>query len=184
MINKQKIINFALVRIGDSKLTSTTQAFFEMVWDVGVQILLSESYWNFAQKITQLGLDTDTYEIKKYKYKYFLPADFATIYSVYNPSNETVKIDYTIVGNFLYANQFPLECRYVTSTPEEVYPAHFADLLSLWLAAEICVSIGAADQKPILLQQLEKEKQKARVINGKDIPSATYDNSYYSTSRY
>jgi hypothetical protein len=152
------------------------------MWNIGVKKLLSEGYWNFAQKIVQLGLDTDNYEIQKYKYKYYLPADLATIYSIY--SKNSSKVDYTIVGKFLYANEFPVDCRYISSDLDDTYPAHFADCLAYWLGSELCGALGATDRQPVLIQKLEAAKQAAKVINGKDIPSAEYDNSYYTRSRY
>ena len=102
MINKQQIINLALIRIGDTNPINadlTNNAYINDIYNTGKQILLSKHYWNFAQKIIQLSLINDTTELYPYKYKYELPIDMGALVCLNNKG--IVYSDYMIIDKFI-----------------------------------------------------------------------------------
>lgn len=181
MISKQEIQNTALMRFGDISTLSSTQTYIESLYSLGIQYLMSLDYWNFAQKITSLGLISSNNDIPNYKYTYVLPSDLASIFSVYNKT--FIDRNYKIVANNLYSNTTPLSCQYSSSDEQTSYPAHFANALSLWLAKELCVVLGSSQLQPNLAMLFNEAMLEARGVNGRDRPSLVYFNDYYSSSR-
>lgn len=180
-IGKQEIINSALMSFGNRNLESTDVEYVDIKYDVLYQQLASSEYWNFLQVITDLGMISDTYELVGYKYKYLLPADSGNIYSVFSQYN--IDSDYRIIGNYIHSNTVSAKCQYTTLTKLESLPPHFANCLSYLLGSQLCLVLGSANSQANLYQLYLLALKDAKLINGRDIPSLSYTNDYYSRAR-
>lgn len=186
MINKQQIINLALIRIGDTNPINadlTNNAYINDIYNTGKQILLSKHYWNFAQKIIQLSLINDTTELYPYKYKYELPIDMGALVCLNNKG--IVYSDYIIIDKFIYINYNPVTLRYVSIlTENDIYPPYFADVFSFYIAKELCNVRGSSNMLNVLEPLYMQSLKDAISQDGRDVPSPILINNYYTKARF
>lgn len=147
---KLEVVNNALVELGDEVLTSLSEnklsvTVANQVYDDVYEDLLGKAPWRFAMQKADLSRDTDT-PLNEWTYQYTLPAQCLRILRVY-PDQA-----YEVYGLKLYAHAPSLAVDYVEKVSESYLPPPFVRLLSLELAARMCMAITNDAQLKVSLQ--------------------------------
>lgn len=145
MATKLEIWNKALQLLGETKLTSTSEAVpqkaeLEIAWATCVLDVFAAGYWNFAT-VTMSLLDSGS-PIIGYSYRFTIPSDLLRIIQVSGTARFLSEADYRIEGGYIYGQVSTLRIRYISSTLSadgsvSSWPITFVEALAARLAAEL-----------------------------------------------
>lgn len=145
MATKLEIWNKALQLIGDTKLTSTSEAVpqrheLDTAWATCVLDVFAAGFWNFATVTASLAESGSP--IIGYAYRFALPSDLLRVIQVSGTARFLSEADYRIEGAYIYGQVATLRIRYVSSTLSDDgsvtgWPPSFVEALAARLAAEL-----------------------------------------------
>ena len=149
-LNKVKIVNMALSKIGASRISSLNDNAEEArtvnaVYDIILEEILTEHRWSFAQKrilLSQLSV-TLAHDEDGMEYVYAKPVDFLKL-NFLNSSSAVVKIE----ENGILSNESGLGIIYTALINDPTkYPPQFVTALATRLAAEVCFPLTESANK-------------------------------------
>ena len=183
MISKQDILNSAWRRLGYAKSQDSYASYVEGAFDFGVESLINEHYWTFAQKSLSLGLVSNTCELPPYQYKYLLPLDLCAVIKISN--GDIIDNSYAIIDKYLYSNNNPVTLLYTANSfPNDQFPGHFGEALAYYIAKECALVVSKTELFPMLTQAFELALANAIAIDSRNVPTQIMRNDYYITQRY
>ena len=168
-MNITDICNLALNHIGREQIASLNEdteaaRTCKLHYDLQRQVLLRAYTWSFAKKYVKLSeIDTKT---PGWKHTYAYPNDCVMARKIYNEDNTWCILWKNRVGNFdqvmlndnTKALVFNLEDAYLEYTYDvkdaDLFTADFAQALSYYLAAAICVPLTGSES---LAQQMQAQ---------------------------
>jgi hypothetical protein len=168
-MNITDICNLALNHIGREQIASLNEdtepaRTCKLHYDLQRQVLLRAYTWSFAKKHVKLSeIDTKT---PGWKYTYAYPNDCVMARKIYNEDNTWCILWKNRVGNFdqvlLNDNTKALVCNHKDAYLEytydvkdaDLFTADFAQALSYYLAAAICVPLTGSET---LAQQMQAQ---------------------------
>ena len=168
-MNITDICNLALNHIGREQIASLHEdtepaRTCKLHYDLQRQVLLRAYTWSFAKKYVKLSeIDTKT---PGWKYTYAYPNDCVMARKIYNEDNTWCILWKNRVGNFdqvlLNDNTKALVCNHKDAYLEytydvkdaDLFTADFAQALSYYLAAAICVPLTGSES---LAQQMQAQ---------------------------
>lgn len=113
-------------------------------YDNTLKELLAEHHWSFAtREATLLSATIPVPEFTEYALYYELPSDYVSIVQYGSDGdNRLHPAAYRIESNYLLSNDTTVQIKYVSNiNPPEVFPAYFAELLSLKLAYKLSYAL-------------------------------------------
>lgn len=173
MLNKQDIINIALVKVGNSPQSSIPASYLDSTFKNGKDYLLSQHLWTFAKTITQLSLSND-FSADSWKYAYRLPSNIGKIFDTSPHST------FDIYGNFLVSNTNPLSLIYTAVDIQDNYPHYFALAFGAYIAKEVALLIKAdTTLNGLLIQDYINYLNDAINTDSAQITSLTFRSNRY-----
>lgn len=152
-MTKLEIINLALIRIGESPVTSldegsTAARTADLLYDESRRAMLRDSDWNFAVKDVLLTpVDTDEAPAV-----FAVPADCLRVMRVYDKSKAVgsrgvgTKEWFKVQGNKIYTYARTPLCVYVRDEEDAgLFDAKFAEALSYKLAGELAMPVRQSE---------------------------------------
>jgi len=142
------ICNMALVRLGQSRISSMTQQgrleaeLSSIFYEPTVSELLTDYEWAFATERASLAVSAET-NLTNYTYKYTIPNNCLRIISfIDGNSYADITDDWAIEGKYVYSNTIPGYIKYIrTITNPSVFPQLFVEALYLRLATKMCLKM-------------------------------------------
>lgn len=148
-----QIANWALIKIGESPISSTNQhplgKILEIVYDEVKLQLLSSYPWRFAikrAKLSPLAVESDN---PRFEYKYTLPSDCVLLRGIsdYNKIADlrdyrgSTGTRYEIEGKDIYAHENELNVIYIADVPDNLYTQNFKEAFANKIAAELSIKV-------------------------------------------
>ena len=148
------IVNRALTRIGAPTITDFTDGSREAevmneLYDHTYEALLTEAFWNFAQKDQELTQEAKTPTDPNFTYQYLVPTDYIQGAYYYSTSGTRIT-DYLRQGERVLANVDRLFSKYLAKQSEADFPPWFVNYLVVKLAhdaAEALIGIGSVQDR-------------------------------------
>ena len=134
MLNRQDVINLALMKIGNAPKVDITDSYLVLSYKIGKEYLLGLHYWSFAKQVSQLSIDANV-KVPGWEYGYRLPSNLGRVVEVlpYTP--------YEIYGNSLVSNSSELSLVYSANDISDSFPNYFGILLAVWISKEIATVV-------------------------------------------
>ncbi len=177
-MNKQDIINMARVRIGQNLSSSDPESDVDLLYDTGKKFLLESRYWTFA-KTSQALVAAGDVSYPNWKYAFRLPTNLGRIFAT-DPS----KTSYDIYESYLVTDINAINLIYSATDIEDGFPAYFGELLSLYIAKEICTRRTGSNT---LLNDLQKRYAEmyleAGDLDSKSVPPLRFTSARYIEGR-
>ena len=166
-MNITDICNLALSHIGREQIASLNEETeaartCKLHYDIQRKVLLRAYTWSFAKKYTKLAeIDTKT---PGWKYTYAYPNDCVMARKIYNEDNTWLYLEKNFPGNMdlvlVNDNTKAIVCNHKDACLEytydvkdaDLFSADFAQALSYYLAAAICVPLTGSEA---LAQQMQ-----------------------------
>ena len=185
MASDTSIANLALVRLGQTKITSLTEdnsraEAISLVFDDARESVLRSSSWNFATKRAALQQNADAPAFG-YDYSYNLPADFLKLKRMQNLSS-----DFRIEGRKLITSESSVNIVYIANEKDSsMYDSLFVKAMSFRLAADTCKTLTGDDQLMLRMEQgFQDALREARVTDSLESPpDVSHEPSYLVESR-
>lgn len=170
MVMNTEIVNWALIKIGESPVSSNAQSPLGKILDIvyeEVRLQLLSLYpWKFATKRTILAPLAEESDHPRFKYKYELPSDCILFRGIseynkiadlrdYKASSGTF---YEIAGKNIYAHTNELYIKYIADVDDTLYTQTFKEAFANKLASELSVKVM---QNLELVQLYEAKYQQA-----------------------
>lgn len=175
MLNKQDIINLALVKVGNKPKTEVTDEYIDITYKAGKQYLLGKHYWRFAKIITPLSINANLV-IPDWSYVYRLPNNVGCILDV------TPHATYDIFGANLVCASNPISLIYSATDIDDSLPSEFGLLLATWMAKEI-ITIVKGDTSSVLYNILNSQYQEM-LLDATATDSASISSLTLHSNRY
>ena len=147
VISEVSICNMALTRIGQSRISSLTQAgvlaeLSNLYYEATLNELLSMYEWSFAIKRSALGASGDT-NLSAYSMMYNLPSDYIRVLTLLDEVDHSDITDkWEIEGRQLLTNKSPVYIKYIGKiTNPNKLPQPFIEALYLRIASKMVVKI-------------------------------------------
>lgn len=153
MVMNTEIANWALIKIGESPISSTNQQplgkILDIVYDEVRLQLLSSYPWRFAIKRTTLPHLAEESDNPRFKYKFSLPSDCLLLRGIseshHSADLRDYKIDsgtrYEIAGKEIYAHTDTLYIVYIADVDATFYTHNFKEAFANKLAAELSIKV-------------------------------------------
>lgn len=187
-MNKLQICKGAFILAGMNPINNLEANTMEAIivnnrYDSVVDKLLSEGYWDFAIKQTELNKDTEEGDYE-FKNKFLLPSDFIRMNTFLYTDEIDKPRDFKIIGNKILTNNDRLFLEYVARVDESLFPSHLRLVLEYDLAGEIVYSLTEDKTKSRELKaQAELYLQRAKELDLMNSGSQSLWNSKYLKSR-
>lgn len=153
MVMNTQIVNWALIKIGESPISSTNQhplgKILEIVYDEVRLLLLSSYPWRFAIKRAKLAPLAEGSDNPRFEYKYTLPADCLLLRAI-NDYNKVADLRdyrastgtrYEIEGKDIYAHEDELNVIYIADVDDTLYTVNFKEAFANKVAAELSIKV-------------------------------------------
>ena len=201
MSSKIEIVNRALVKIGQARISSIDEnskgaTSIRTVYDQVRDTLMQAYIWNFTKTRVQLAADTAA-PLFGFQYRYRLPAGTLRVLGIADSSEPTR--NYTSSRNaFKHEDEFiytdvgaPLNL-FITQKVEEAgkYPPDFTNLLSLDIALDIFYDVTKGTERYSALRQdrevaLRRAKMNHAIENSPEVMAASeWVDSRFSDTPY
>jgi hypothetical protein len=172
-MTKTQILNRALVHCGqprvlsfDSPGTDDVAATLNDLYDGTKELVLSSYPFIATLARVELEPDTETPDFY-YSYQFTLPNDF--LYFISLGEDDPPDDDYRLEGDKVLATWKPLQLRYVKNVADSKLPAYVAEVISLYLAMMICMTVTGNDSnlRNQLFGNLRERWSHAKTFDGK-----------------
>lgn len=153
MVMNTEIANWALIKIGESPISSTNQQplgkILEIVYDEVRLQLLSIYPWRFAIKRATLPHLAEESDNPRFKYKFTLPDDCLLLRGISETNHSpdlrdyraTTGTRYEIAGKDVYAKTENLYIVYIADVEDKLYTHNFKEAFANKLAAELSIKV-------------------------------------------
>lgn len=159
MANQTEILNMALLRFGESRITDINQNVpaaiaLKTVWDTARRATLRAGMWNFAMKQAVLTADPVP-PLIRWDYAYPLPSDYIRLVQLNGIFSGTRHMYFEVQGQNLLTSQTEAKIVYVSDVTEpELFDDTFVDALAWKLAEMVAPNLmGEPGQATVLLAQ-------------------------------
>ena len=153
MVMNTEIANWALIKLGESPISSTNQQplgkILEIVYDEVRLQLLSSYPWRFAIKRATLPALDEESDNPRFKYKFSLPSDCLLLRGISETNHcadlrdyrATTGTRYEIAGKEIYAHTETLYVVYIADVEDTLYTHNFKEAFANKLAAELSIKV-------------------------------------------
>lgn len=169
------ISNKSLIKCGATTIASFTEGSHEAnvcsaMYDMVKKGLLYYTFWNFANKKTELNLLAETPVDLSYTRAHSIPGDVIKIKGIFDSQGETVT-DYSVEGQKIYSNEDTVFLEFVEDMEEQYFPVFFIEALVAKMAYEINEAItGIGTLSDRLLNDFNIKLRAARIADGQEQP--------------
>jgi len=169
------ISNKSLIKCGATTIASFTEGSHEAnvcsaMYDMVKKGLLYYTFWNFANKKTELNLLAETPVDLSYTKAHSIPGDVIKIKGIFDSQGETVQ-DYSVEGQKIYSNEDTVFLEFVEDMEEQYFPVFFIEALVAKMAYEINEAItGIGTLSDRLLNDFNIKLRAARIADGQEQP--------------
>lgn len=169
------ISNKSLIKCGATTIASFTEGSHEAnicsaMYDMVKKGLLYYTFWNFANKKTELNLLAETPVDLSYTRAHSIPGDVIKIKGIFDSQGETVQ-DYSVEGQKIYSNEDTVFLEFVEDMEEQYFPVFFIEALVAKMAYEINEAItGIGTLSDRLLNDFNIKLRAARIADGQEQP--------------
>jgi len=169
------ISNKSLIKCGATTIASFTEGSHESnvcsaMYDMVKKGLLYYTFWNFANKKTELNLLAETPVDLSYTRAHSIPGDVIKIKGIFDSQGETVT-DYSVEGQKIYSNEDTVFLEFVEDMEEQYFPVFFIEALVAKMAYEINEAItGIGTLSDRLLNDFNIKLRAARIADGQEQP--------------
>ena len=169
------ISNKSLIKCGATTIASFTEGSHEAnicsaMYDMVKKGLLYYTFWNFANKKTELNLLAETPIDLSYTKAHSIPGDVIKIKGIFDSQGETVT-DYSVEGQKIYSNEDTVFLEFVEDMEEQYFPVFFIEALVAKMAYEINEAItGIGTLSDRLLNDFNIKLRAARIADGQEQP--------------
>ena len=185
MASDTSIANLALVRLGQTKITSLTEdnsraEAIALVFEDSRESVLRSSSWNFATKRASLQQNAEKPDFG-YDFSYNLPSDFLKLKRMQNLST-----DFRIEGKKLLTSESTVKIVYISNEKDaSLYDSLFVKAMSFRIAADVCKALTGDDNLMIRMEQgFQDALREARVTDSLESPpDVSHEPSYLVESR-
>jgi hypothetical protein len=169
------ISNKSLIKCGATTIASFTEGSHEAnvcsaMYDMVKKGLLYYTFWNFANKKTELNLLAETPIDLSYTKAHSIPGDVIKIKGIFDSQGETIT-EYTVEGQKIYSNEDTVFLEFVEDMEEQYFPVFFIEALVAKMAYEINEAItGIGTLSDRLLNDFNIKLRAARIADGQEQP--------------
>jgi len=167
------ICNMALLRLGQSRISSLTQSGLEaelsnVYYGATLEELLTDYEWPFAIERRSLAASSST-NLTDFYYKYAIPSQCLRILTFLDGDDfSEVTDEWFIEGAFVYSNRGPGYIKYISNiTNPALFTQPFVEALALRIAIKMCIKM-TQDQSlmNMLYQEYAVAMQSAMGLSG------------------
>jgi hypothetical protein len=149
MASQVEICNLALIRLGESKITtlsdnSKAAILLSSIWDLIKDEVLQAHSWNFAVLRAQLEAE-ETAPDWGYAYEYPLPGDCLRFLGINDDPDIEYRLEAGVDGKSVFCDEgSPINVKYVTAIDDpELFDPNFVNALGWRLAGDLAFPLTA-----------------------------------------
>lgn len=185
MTTKVRIVSDAFIKLGRNPINDLESGGLPVStaaarYNPAVDFCLARFTWSFAKAFLQLTrLTASPPAVMGWRYAFELPANVIQIYRTYETH------DYELRENLLYCNAEKLSMDYIFKPDESRFPSYFAELVTAYLAADICMYItGDKALKTSLTEEASMQYRIATYIDSRARPQRQIRSNPLFASRF